>query len=135
MNDLPLPDHRYLEAAEGWLELGNWQEANEELENITPQLRAHPFVLEVRYKIYSAAERWEGALEIAQTMAKMLPDNPWGHFHVAYTLHELKRTEEAYRVSKPLVDQFPPVPQRTENLLLQLACDFGIINRSIKSKR
>ncbi len=24
----PLPDLRFLEAAEGWLELGNWQEAN-----------------------------------------------------------------------------------------------------------
>jgi len=28
----------HFQAAVGWLELGNWLEANEELENITPQL-------------------------------------------------------------------------------------------------
>lgn len=42
LKDLPLPDRRHLEAAEGWFELGNHLEANEELENITPQLRALP---------------------------------------------------------------------------------------------
>jgi len=36
MKDLPFPDNKHLEAAEGWLGLGNWLEANEELENITP---------------------------------------------------------------------------------------------------
>jgi len=30
------PDISHFKAAEGWLELGNWQEANEELERITP---------------------------------------------------------------------------------------------------
>jgi len=28
---LEVEDHRYLDAAEGWLGLGNWREANEEL--------------------------------------------------------------------------------------------------------
>jgi hypothetical protein len=41
------PDSLHLEAAEGWLELGNHLEANEELENITPQMRVHPDVLEM----------------------------------------------------------------------------------------
>jgi hypothetical protein len=31
------PDSVHLKAAEGWLELGNHLEANEELENISPQ--------------------------------------------------------------------------------------------------
>jgi predicted Zn-dependent protease len=78
MKPLPHPDNKHLEAAEGWLELGNWKEANEELENITPQLRAHPFVLEVRYQIYAKAKKWEGAVEIARTLSEMLPNNSWG---------------------------------------------------------
>ncbi len=41
-------DQRHLDAAEGWIGLGNHIEANEELEQITPQNRAHPAVLEVR---------------------------------------------------------------------------------------
>ena len=31
------PDNYHLRAVQGWLELGNWREANEALEQITPQ--------------------------------------------------------------------------------------------------
>jgi hypothetical protein len=48
-------------AAEGWLELGSPTEANEELEKIAPRLRAHPDVLDIRWQIYAAAERWDAA--------------------------------------------------------------------------
>ncbi len=54
-------DKSHLQAAEGWLELGNHLEANEELEKITPELRAHPDVLEMRCRIYEAAKQWEMA--------------------------------------------------------------------------
>jgi hypothetical protein len=47
MTSLQAIDLNILRAAEGWLELGNHLEANEELENITPKLRAHPDVLEI----------------------------------------------------------------------------------------
>jgi hypothetical protein len=37
MKHLELCDQRHLEAAEGWVELGNYLEATEELEQITPK--------------------------------------------------------------------------------------------------
>ena len=107
MQKLPLPDHYYLDAAEGWLGLGDHLAANEELEQISPKLQAHPFVLELRYRIYSKAERWDMAAEVARGMQKMLPENPWGPFQLAFSLHELKKTQEAYDTLKPVVDQFP----------------------------
>ena len=107
MKKFPLPDQLYLDAAEGWLGLGDHLAANEELEQIRPELRAHPFVLELRYKIYSKAKRWDMASEVARGMQKMLPENPWGPFHLAYSLHELKKTQEAYDTLKPVMDQFP----------------------------
>jgi len=64
MNPLPLQDRRQLKAAEGWLELGNWVEANEELEQITAEFRAHPSVLFLRYEVYTQAKKWDGAAEI-----------------------------------------------------------------------
>ena len=106
MKPLPHPDNKHLEAAEGWLGLGNWREANDELENIRPELRDHPFVLEVRYKIFAEAKRWDEAVEIARTLSEMLPDNSWGFIHYAFSLHELKRTREAYGVLIPVVDKF-----------------------------
>lgn len=52
------PDSIHLEAAQGWLELGNHEEAFEELERIDAPLRAHPDVLEVRWDIYAEVENW-----------------------------------------------------------------------------
>ena len=116
--DFPHPNNLHLEAAEGWLELGNYLEANEELEQITPQLRAHPAVLEIRYKIYAKAGRLEMAAEVAKGMSVLMPENPWGPFHLAYCLHELKRTQEAYDTLIPVVDNYP-----SEWLMLfNLAC-------------
>jgi hypothetical protein len=60
MPPLQPPDSTHLQAAEGWLELGNPLEANEELEKITPELRPQPDVLRVRWQIYAAAKEWEG---------------------------------------------------------------------------
>jgi tetratricopeptide (TPR) repeat protein len=107
MPEFTINDKRHLEAAEGWLGLGSWQEANEELENITPQFRGHPEVLGVRFQIYAKAEKWEHAIEIASAISDLLPENPFGHFHLAYGLHELKRTKEAYDVLIVVVDKFP----------------------------
>jgi len=107
MKKLPLPDQRCLDAAEGWLGLGDPMAANEELEQISPGLRTHPFVLKVRYEIFEKAKNWEAAAEIAQNMATLLPENPWGPFHLAFSLHELKRTQAAYDALKPVADRFP----------------------------
>jgi hypothetical protein len=52
MKELPPPDQRFLYAAEGWLGLGDHLSVNEELENITPELRTHPKMLLVRLDVY-----------------------------------------------------------------------------------
>ena len=41
------------------MELGNHEEANEELELIDAPLRVHPDVLEVRWLIHQKVENWE----------------------------------------------------------------------------
>src|ERR1035441_1724866 len=105
MKPLELHDQRHLEAAQGWFELGNSIEATKELEQITPELRGHPSVLEVRYEIYAAAKKWEYAAEIARAISEMVPDSPFGFIHHAYSLHELRRTQEAWNVLLPVVDR------------------------------
>ncbi len=131
MNPLPLADQRHLQAAEGWLGLGDHLAANEELDQITPELRAHPLVLKVRYEVYSAAKRWDGAVEIAKTVARLLPDNPWGKVHLAFALHELKRTQEAYDTVRPVVDQFPQDWQMRYNLACY-CCQLGNLQEAME---
>jgi hypothetical protein len=51
MKELPPQNQRFLNAADGWLGLGDYLSANEGLENITPELRAQPNVLWVDFRV------------------------------------------------------------------------------------
>ena len=59
-------DERHLTAAQGYLSLGMFIEANDELEEIDADVRHLPAVLEVRVGIYRKLEKWE----LMQTVAK-----------------------------------------------------------------
>src|SRR5664280_998989 len=107
MKPLEPPDSIHLQAAQGWLELGNHIEADAELDNITPQLRAHPAVLEVRWEIYAKAKKWDACLDIASALVQMVPDHPLGWIHRWFCLHELKHTAEARDNLLRVVDKFP----------------------------
>jgi len=100
-------DELHLQAAVGWLELGNWREANEELENISPAQRAHPDVLQVRCKIYDDAGKWDFMAEVANTLCTMLPDSAFGPLHLAHALRKLDRATEARDALLPIADKFP----------------------------
>ncbi len=67
-------DQHHLLAAEGWLELGDWLAANEELEEIEAAHRSFPAVFALRVRIYCAAEKWEIALQIGEVIAKAYTD-------------------------------------------------------------
>ncbi len=106
MSDLSLTNVRHLEAAQGWLGLGNWREARAELANIPAELQSHPDVLQVQWAIHAAAKEWESAAEVAEAFRNARPDSPFGFVHLAYALHEMKRTREAQDVLLPVVDKF-----------------------------
>jgi GNAT superfamily N-acetyltransferase len=116
MPPLQPPDTMHLLAAQGWLELGNHVEANEELERITPQNRAHPGVLEVRWAICAAAKKWEAALDIASALIQLMPHHSLGWINRSFALHELNRTAEARETLLPVVDKFPDEPALRYNL-------------------
>ena len=68
MNPLEPPDSLHLRAAEGWIGLGNYADANEELEQIAAANRAHPDVLQLRWRIYADARKWDACLDIATAL-------------------------------------------------------------------
>jgi tetratricopeptide (TPR) repeat protein len=125
MKSFPPQDQHYLDAAEGWLGLGDHLSANEELEQITPELRAHPRVLAVRLEIYWAAKKWEACVEIASALATLKPDNAHAWIGRSFALHELKRTQEAYDLLLPAKDKF----KRNTTIPYNLACYCAQLNR------
>ena len=126
---LELTDQRHLEAAQGWLELGNHLEANEELEQINAQYRAHPAVLEVRWQIYAKAKKWDSALDIASALVQLEPEEPLGWVHRSYALHELKRTAEARDNLLRVVDKFPISATMRYNLACY-ECQLGRLKQA-----
>jgi predicted Zn-dependent protease len=114
-------DQRHLEAAQGWLGLGSYEDADDERDRITPTMRAHPDVLRVRYEVYDEAEKWEMAAEISQVICQLIPDDSFGWIHCAYALHELKRTREAPNVLLPVLNTFPD----DETMFYNAACYYS----------
>jgi tetratricopeptide (TPR) repeat protein len=129
MKPLELHDQRHLQAAEGWFELGNHLEANEELENITPKNRAHPAVLEIRWQIYAKAKKWDAALDIASALIQQVPEHPLGWVHRSFCLHEMKKTEEARDNLLRVVDKFPENPIMRYNLACY-ECQLGRLEQA-----
>ena len=130
-SDLPHPDNLYLDAAEGWLGLGNLREAEGELAQINARFREHPQVLEVRYQLAAHAGQWERAVELARAVTRELPDNSWGPFHLAYSLHELKRTQEAYDTLRAVADRFPDKQLIPYNLACY-SCQLGRLPEALE---
>ena len=126
MKSLSTEDQRHLEAAQGWLILGDFVEADAELDNITPLFRVHPDVLGVRWHIYSKAKKWDAAFEIARFYAEHLPDDPFGWIHQAYALRRMTGggIQAAWDALLPAADKFPSQPMIAFNLACY-ACQLG----------
>ena len=106
MTELTFTELRHLEAAQGWLGLQNWREAKAEIASISPALQSHPDVLQVRWAIHAAAKEWQLAAQVAEEFQRANPESPFGFVHLAYALHEMKRTLDAQNVLLPIVDKF-----------------------------
>ena len=126
-----MADLHHLNAAEGWLGLGDWRSADDELAELTPELRAHPDVLEVRWQVHAVAKRWEACVQIATTLAELAPDRPSGWIHRSFALHELKRTQEALDNLLSVVARFP----KDATMPYNLACYECQLGRLAEARR
>src|SRR5438105_2728186 len=118
MSELEHADELHVQAAQGWLELGNLEAARLELEQVSQDHKQHPTVLQTRYNIFFAEGDFESAATIARTLCEVRPNIPAGWVGLASALHKLKRTGEARAVLRPLAAKFP----RDHEIAFDLAC-------------
>jgi predicted Zn-dependent protease len=130
MQKLEPPDSHHLSAAQGWLGLGDWISANQELDKINAEHCAHLSVLQVRLQIYAAAKQWAMAAGIARALAVTNPDQPSGWIDWAYALYELGRTNEARSVLLSVVDKFPK-EHLIRYCLACYACQLGNLKEAL----
>jgi predicted Zn-dependent protease len=118
MHGLDRENRLRLDAANGWLGLGNWREAHDEIEHISPVLRAATEVLDARFRIYEAAGKWDLAIEAASALCKQKPSEAMPCVYLARALNGLGQTKQAMNF---LIEAAKHVPKE-EALYYDLAC-------------
>jgi predicted Zn-dependent protease len=86
---------RRIVAAQGYLELGMFSEARDELRTMPQETGGRPDVIELWMLCEMGDKCWPQALEMARQLCKLRPDKAGGYIHAAYCLHEMGHTREA----------------------------------------
>jgi len=107
MKPLNPPDSFFVQGARGWLELGNVNEAQSELEKVRSRNREHPDVLEVLWEISARSGDWDRCVDLATKLVKAAPARLQGYIQRAYALHRVKRTQDAWDILFPVAEKFP----------------------------
>jgi len=122
---LSLDNRRHVEAAKGWCQLSCFNDANAELAQISAEHWIHPDALEVRWVIYANLGRWDGALDLADVINELVPEEPKGYLYCASSLLELGRCAEALNLMLGAAQQFPG----ERAILYAIACLHGWLGR------
>ena len=128
---LESPDKDHFTAAVGYVELGLFLDANEQLENIGPFNRVAPEVLALRVEIYRGLEKWDLMQEIAQRLHEVSPQDVQWVVSYAYAT---RRAEGLNAARNILIDALPKFP-REGIIYYNLACYDCQLNRIESAKQ
>lgn len=120
MTQLEVSDLHILRAVEGWIELGNFAEAEKELDLLAPGKQKHPDVLEFRFQIFANQQKWDICREIAEKLTKIEPARCSGWLHLAYATRRATdgSIEAAWQILLPAAERFP----KNSTIHYNLAC-------------
>jgi predicted Zn-dependent protease len=104
---LQFPDRHYLNAAIGWLLLGNTGEAKAQLDLISPLGRLQPDAMMIRWQLFVRLAQWDQAHHLARAFTRLCPMLPAGWVCLSYTLYRMNRMEEAWEVLLAKLQRFP----------------------------
>src|SRR5262245_23993031 len=95
MEALPSSEQFHVEAAKGWVLLGDREEAHKELNQISPRWRQHPEVLELLWYLHAEEENWEAALGTANQIRKKYRERLFGWLAYAHSILKVTTDAEA----------------------------------------
>lgn len=124
MNDLRPLDLFHFRAAEGWMELGNNNEASAVLDKISRQGAGHPEVQRQRWDICAGTGRWGASLAVADSLIMSAENDPLSWLLRACSLHKLGFTESARDCLLTVLDEFPRIPKIHYDLAVY-ECQLG----------
>ncbi len=92
MKALPHPDNLYLDAATGWLMLGDPKSAMEELERLSKPSRGRPEVLEMEWSVHALLQSWE----VLRPAYEKFPSEEVIAYNLACYAAQMGRLKEAW---------------------------------------
>lgn len=109
------------------MELGLPAEAARELDALPAAWQRHPDVLELRWAVLAAQQRWDEALPVAEALIEVAPERASGWLHRAYAMRRAAAggLDKAWAALRPAVDRFP----REVLIPYNLACYACQLNR------
>lgn len=130
-DSMPLenPDQLHLRAADGYIDLGMFEAANAELEEIDPFCRHAPEVLLARANIYHGLKKWELMGVVAKKLVKWNPDEPGYFVDLAYAT----RRAESIHMAHAILTQAAELHPKDKMIQFNLACyesQLGNIDRA-----
>ena len=117
------PDQLHLRAAAGYIELGMFEEANAELEEIDPFCRHLPEVLSARLAIYHGLKKWELLAVVAKRLAEWNPKEPGFFIEFAYATRRAESIHAAHAILTRAAGLHPTDPTIQFNLALLRSAD------------
>jgi tetratricopeptide (TPR) repeat protein len=115
---LEKPNQRHLRSAHGYIQLGMFEEANAELEEIDPFCRHLPEVLLTRVAIYHALKKWDLMAVAAGRLVALNPTKA-GHFiDLAYA----KRRVEGLHMAHAILTRAAELHPDDGTIQFNLAC-------------
>ncbi|MDX1953512.1 MAG: hypothetical protein SFY81_15160 [Verrucomicrobiota bacterium] len=118
MDPIPKPFSFQVEAAEGWMMLGDPQSAAEELARLPAEYQDHPNTLAVKWSLHALLEQWEEAWQISRKLCDALPHCAGIWVCHAESTRKHKGIQEALNVLSGVAGKFP----RDASVSYQLAC-------------
>jgi tetratricopeptide (TPR) repeat protein len=85
---------RYIRAAEGYADLGMYDDALAELDELDPDQQDRLETLRMRVEIVLRKRDWRSALRLSLKACQLYPNESSGFIHAAFCLHELGLLDE-----------------------------------------
>lgn len=123
-------EKRHLEAAQGWLDLGNPHEAQLELQRIPLNHQCLPDILNIRWQTSARLKQWQECLGIARGYTSQSPESEVAWLFLSTAFKCLGRVDEAYDTLGSVIDSFPD----SAVMPLQLACYGCELGRLLEAK-
>ena len=96
---------RHLQAAEGWLELGLYEDAIRELEQLQPPADQCPQALLLKTAAFYAASKWQLCLDAALQLIQAEPELGTAYVNASIALYRLHRTQDAWNLLHPVLEK------------------------------